>query len=393
MAKVLIIESDAAVARELGDALKGKGVEVQICADGTEGLDIAKKVHPGLIVLCVELSRGSGYSVCNKLKKDPELAAIPLILTSSQATDETFEQHKKLRTRAEEYIKKPYVLSDIVKLTAKYLKLTGGAPVASAPAAAPAKAAAPSESEFEVSLDDFSVEAAPRAPVARAAPAAATFDVNVDPDDDILAPIAKPAPKPVVKPAPAPAAARTDGGSAVSSTSTSTLRRGSTVGPSPANVEEMHKLRGRIQELEKALEQKDLEFNDRLLAESARGKDGLEAKKKLQTIERDVAKHEQAAKVAKAEVERAKAELANVRASVASGDTEREALAEKMSQLVEKVKSLAAERDQVKAELEKIRQEKDEMMSSDAAIRDKAKKAVDIAVQLLGETGLVNTQN
>src|SRR5208283_4810706 len=62
MAKVLIIESDAAVAKELSDALKDKGIEAQVCPDGTEGLDLAKKIRPGLIVLCVELSRGSGYS-------------------------------------------------------------------------------------------------------------------------------------------------------------------------------------------------------------------------------------------------------------------------------------------------------------------------------------------
>jgi len=36
----------------------------------------------------------SGYSVCNKLKKDESLRTIPLVVISAEATPETFEQHR-----------------------------------------------------------------------------------------------------------------------------------------------------------------------------------------------------------------------------------------------------------------------------------------------------------
>jgi CheY-like chemotaxis protein len=91
MAGVLIIDSESAVAKELDDAFKGKGADTHVTGDGSEALQLARSHKPDLIVLCVELSRGSGYSVCNKLKKDAGLSSIPLILTSSQATEETFE--------------------------------------------------------------------------------------------------------------------------------------------------------------------------------------------------------------------------------------------------------------------------------------------------------------
>src|SRR5690606_33848581 len=68
MAKVLIIESDAAVARALESSLADIGFEAHVTADGTEGLNLARTLAPQVIVLCVELSRVSGYSVCNKLK-------------------------------------------------------------------------------------------------------------------------------------------------------------------------------------------------------------------------------------------------------------------------------------------------------------------------------------
>jgi CheY-like chemotaxis protein len=106
--KILLIESDASFARELTEALERKGFQTRVAADGSEGLDAARDLGPNAIVLCVELPGMSGYSICNKLKKDDALKGIPLIITSAEATPETFESHKKLRARAEDYLIKPF---------------------------------------------------------------------------------------------------------------------------------------------------------------------------------------------------------------------------------------------------------------------------------------------
>src|SRR5205823_11487504 len=78
---------------------------------------------PQAIVLCVELPRMSGYSICAKLKKDAQLKSIPLIITSAEATPETFEHHKKLKTRAEEYLKKPFAPSLLVQVLERYIQM------------------------------------------------------------------------------------------------------------------------------------------------------------------------------------------------------------------------------------------------------------------------------
>ena len=56
----------------------------------------------------------NGFSVCNKLKKDPALKDVPLIIMSSESSDETFEQHRKLRTRAEDYVHKPIAFGELL---------------------------------------------------------------------------------------------------------------------------------------------------------------------------------------------------------------------------------------------------------------------------------------
>jgi CheY-like chemotaxis protein len=65
-------------------------------------------------VLCAELAGGSGFAVCNKLRKDPDLREVPLLLTSADASDETFEQHRKLKTRADAYLHKPFAMSELI---------------------------------------------------------------------------------------------------------------------------------------------------------------------------------------------------------------------------------------------------------------------------------------
>jgi CheY-like chemotaxis protein/predicted nucleic acid-binding Zn-ribbon protein len=106
--KILLIESDTALAEELASTLGARGLEVRTTGDGREGFEIAKEWGPDAIVLCVELPGMSGYVICQKLKKDEALKSVPLVITSAEATPETFEKHKTLKVRAEDYLLKPF---------------------------------------------------------------------------------------------------------------------------------------------------------------------------------------------------------------------------------------------------------------------------------------------
>ncbi|MBW1872019.1 MAG: response regulator [Deltaproteobacteria bacterium] len=117
--RILVIESEDEFAESLSSMFSGYDTEISIITDGKSGLQNAKQDPPDLTILCVELPKMSGYSICNKLKKDKKLKSVPLIIMSSEATEETFEQHKKLKTRAEDYIIKPFSAEQILeKVTA-----------------------------------------------------------------------------------------------------------------------------------------------------------------------------------------------------------------------------------------------------------------------------------
>jgi len=79
---ILVIDDDAAV-RELMSRYLGKlGFNVLTVASGEEGLRFAKQVRPVLITLDVVMQDCDGWSVLNKLKADPELSKIPVIMVT-----------------------------------------------------------------------------------------------------------------------------------------------------------------------------------------------------------------------------------------------------------------------------------------------------------------------
>jgi ActR/RegA family two-component response regulator len=114
--RILFIDSDDGFVRDVASAAQKQGFEASVTGSSSEGVDKAREERPDLIVVSVELAPTNGWSVCTKLKKDDDLKDIPVILTSSLSTPDTFEKHKKLKTRADEYLIKPYSADDLVRI-------------------------------------------------------------------------------------------------------------------------------------------------------------------------------------------------------------------------------------------------------------------------------------
>ncbi|MEM1414994.1 MAG: response regulator, partial [Myxococcota bacterium] len=120
--RILAFESDATFSDVLERGFAGRGVSLEIVSDGATGLARAEAHRPDLILLSIELPSMNGFLVCKKLKKNPELKSVPLVILSSDANaDEIFEQHKKLRTRAEEYVRKPVAIEDLLDCARRYV--------------------------------------------------------------------------------------------------------------------------------------------------------------------------------------------------------------------------------------------------------------------------------
>ena len=145
--RVLVFDSDAAFADDVRQNFERMGLEVDVANDGPSGLQMASAHRPSLILLSIELPGMNGFLVCKKIKKIADLEHVPLVIMSSEVDQETFEQHKKLRTRANEYVRKPIQFPQLLNLVSGYVVANGHANGhvngnASAPPAAVAAVAA-----------------------------------------------------------------------------------------------------------------------------------------------------------------------------------------------------------------------------------------------------------
>ncbi len=125
--RILVFEADTDFAKEIETGFSRYDANLEIVADGRAGLKSASDNRPDLILLSIELPSMNGFLVCKKIKKNADLKDIPLVIMSSDANaDEIFEQHKKLRTRAEEYVRKPVAFTDLVDRVKKLVALKNG---------------------------------------------------------------------------------------------------------------------------------------------------------------------------------------------------------------------------------------------------------------------------
>lgn len=133
MSGILLIDAEQPFATQMVEALQARGLFVQHLDEGKDALDYARAHRPDLIVLCAELKQTRGWPVCKMLKKDDELKSIPVIITSAEATAETFEQHRKLKARAEDYLHKPFDAHTLLERVGNFIALPqAGAPMVEA---------------------------------------------------------------------------------------------------------------------------------------------------------------------------------------------------------------------------------------------------------------------
>lgn len=113
--KVLVIDDNAGILFVMRKALEMKGYEVHT-VDTFSGVDAVAKVAPALIYLDISLVGKDGREVAQELKNDERTKHIPIvILTAYPNADELSKEAK-----ADNYLSKPFELTDLWDITAKH---------------------------------------------------------------------------------------------------------------------------------------------------------------------------------------------------------------------------------------------------------------------------------
>ncbi len=114
MAKILFIEDEPGLQKALGEFLQRQGYEVKAALNGADGLDAARRDRPDLILLDLILPRLSGIEVLKRLRDEPGLAAVPVIVLTNVESNEAVEQAVGLGAAAY-LIKTSYRLEEVLE--------------------------------------------------------------------------------------------------------------------------------------------------------------------------------------------------------------------------------------------------------------------------------------
>jgi len=83
--KVLVVDDEMDIRVFMTTLLETSGFKPIAAEDGKQGLDLARKHKPSLVIMDVMMPKESGIYLYRELKKDPELKDIPVIMVSALA--------------------------------------------------------------------------------------------------------------------------------------------------------------------------------------------------------------------------------------------------------------------------------------------------------------------
>lgn len=117
MPKILIVEDNELSRDMLSRRLRRKGYEVLVATDGQEGIAMAQRELPDLVLMDLSLPDLDGWEATRRLKTDTKTQAIPVIALTAHAM--SGDREKALDAGCDEYDTKPI---DLRRLLSKMVR-------------------------------------------------------------------------------------------------------------------------------------------------------------------------------------------------------------------------------------------------------------------------------
>jgi two-component system, cell cycle response regulator DivK len=118
--KILVVEDQEDNRRILRDLLTSVGHDMLEVEDGEAAIAAAKQYRPDLILMDIQLPVMDGYEATRRIKADPELRAIPIIVVTSYAL--SGDEDKARLSGCDAYVAKPYSPRELLAKINSYLK-------------------------------------------------------------------------------------------------------------------------------------------------------------------------------------------------------------------------------------------------------------------------------
>lgn len=116
---VLVVDDEPNIVLSLEFLMTQMGLDVRVAKDGESALEEIGRLPPDLVLLDVMLPKCDGYEVCRKIRADPRLNRIKVVMLTAKGRDA--EREKGLAAGADDYITKPFSTREINERVNLYL--------------------------------------------------------------------------------------------------------------------------------------------------------------------------------------------------------------------------------------------------------------------------------
>ena len=110
--KILVVDDELSIVDFLSAQLANRGYNVFKAFDGKEGINLARKELPDLVLLDVRMPKMDGFEFCRKLREDRMTYLIPVIMITGKGEQE--DKITGIKSGADDYVTKPFDLPELV---------------------------------------------------------------------------------------------------------------------------------------------------------------------------------------------------------------------------------------------------------------------------------------
>jgi DNA-binding response OmpR family regulator len=116
--RVLLVDDDVEIIESIKVALEAKGFEILIARDGNQGLAMAEKESPSLVILDMMMPKRSGFLVLEKLRRTQKDPMRVIMITANEGS-----RHKAYAEMlgVDDYIRKPFAMDRLIESVERLL--------------------------------------------------------------------------------------------------------------------------------------------------------------------------------------------------------------------------------------------------------------------------------
>jgi DNA-binding response OmpR family regulator len=125
MPKILIVDDEPFIRVLLEETLEefqDHGVELLVADNGADGWELVQTEHPRLVFLDVMMPKMSGYEVCQRIRRDPTLDDVRIIMLTAKGQEVDRERGDEVG--ADEYVTKPFDPDYVIERTEQALGIS-----------------------------------------------------------------------------------------------------------------------------------------------------------------------------------------------------------------------------------------------------------------------------